>query len=111
MSDLSGIFESLGSKNYTLKRTAASTVSAGRAVVGSTSITTIRAMVTPAKPAEVERLADATQTTDIQAVLSKTLMSQGDVIVIDGADYEVNSVESWVAYGNFYRALAARKGR
>ncbi len=79
----------------------------------------VEAAVFPAKPAELQRLAEGRRSSDLRAVLSVVpLFAQSDLnaadqIQIGGDLFEVSEVEAWGdgMGSDFWRALCLRAGR
>jgi hypothetical protein len=108
------------SRNFVLKQTSGSRVN-GRWVSGVPVETTLFGSIQPASPKqrnslpEGERLEDAIsvffRTTDKDAIRPLTVgtsQAESDVIIVDGLEWWVRSVDNWFDYGHV-TALCTRK--
>lgn len=104
----------LSSGTYTVTRYAAGDYVAGKLTAGSTSTLSISASVQPVSGQELQRLPEGERVKDWLYVYTPTELNTregkkaADKISIDGANYEVATVDDWATEGGFYRALVQR---
>jgi hypothetical protein len=115
VSDLSGAIRNLASGTYVVTRRAAGAYGAdGRLDVAASTTLQIRAVAHPASGATLERLPEGKRTSDTMSVFTETELRTAsptqapDKITIDGADYEVQTVERWSVLGNYFHVVVGR---
>lgn len=83
----------------------------GRLQAETTTTLTITAAVQPLQGGpELQRLSEGNRLTDVRVIFTTTLLqaNPADVVAIDGASWEVQSVENWYPVAGFYRAVAQK---
>jgi hypothetical protein len=106
---LASTIEALATGTYVVQRAAVGTYTKGVYAAGAVTTLQIVAMVVPASGHDLRRLPEGRSATGIVAVLTRTALALGDVLVDAGQSYEVEHLENWNATGGFYKALARRK--
>lgn len=113
--DLCDAVEMLESGTYTVKRRDPAGYVRGRRVPSLETIFDVDASVQPASGLEVQRLPEGKRNRETMVVFScvelKTAqrgLQEPDILIIDGALFEVESVKRWAALGNYYRAVVTR---
>jgi hypothetical protein len=98
-------------KPYVVTRRAANAYDGnGRVTATTDSTVNITAVVVPLQGRELDRLPEGRTNTEVRAVFTTTALKVADAsfnadqILINGALWEVQSVESW-EQGIFYRAI------
>lgn len=118
MSDLGDVIESLGAATYAVKRRAAGSTSNGVFTAGSTSTLSLRAIAWTLSGHELQRRLEGRTGIELRALLTKTAVfipedaaggaGGGDLVTIDGLDYEIEKVEKWSQFGAYYMAICRR---
>lgn len=101
--DVQGLIESFLTGTYTVTRVSGIAYVNGRASAGSTSTLSIDASVHPAAGNDLLRLPEGQRTIETRIVFTTTELKEGsegstykaDKVSIDGALWEVQTVESW----------------
>ena len=114
--NLASVIANLGATIYTVTRLESNGYTDGRRNAPTASTLTILAMVQPLSGRELDRMPEGLQDKEVRAVWTtenlKVTVAGGDhepdVITIDGAPYQVQTVENWSALGNYRRYLAAK---
>jgi hypothetical protein len=113
--DLSDAIEELATGVYQVNRsTGATTYLDGVRVPPSTTASTILALVTPTSGRQLERLPEGLRSNETITIYTKTQLqtvaptAEPDVVIYNGASYQVESVERWQQSGSFWVALAQR---
>lgn len=110
----------MASESVTLKRTPAGAYDEhGRYIELEPEETTIQASVQPAKQGELVRLPEGRRVRGGVKIFTTTELftasvedqRQPDIIVWQGVEWEVDAVDNWEGPGEYYKALATRKGQ
>ena len=115
MEDFGPEISLLKTGDYTVKRRASTSYVNGRAVAAAVETFEIEAMVHPVSGQVLARMPEGFRGRDTQAVFTTTTLrafvdGEPDVVVINGADWQVAVVERWKELGNFFRAYVVRVG-
>ncbi len=78
----------------------------------------IDAVVQPARGQELQRLPEGRRTSETIKVYTTTKLlsaevdtqNQPDVLVWQGREYQVETIDPWDEYGNYFKALALKVG-
>lgn len=115
--DLSDAVALLASGSYVVRRRAARALVDGRARdLDPATLSSIVASVQPASGREIDRLPEGLRDREVMALFTSASLEAakpslglpGDVVEIDGFDFEVASHERWTALGNFSRYVVVR---
>lgn len=91
-----------------VSRPGATSVVAGRAVAGTSTGFTTRAVVQPATARDLARLPEGRLVTEVVAVWTSDALLVGDLLTTEGTAYEVEAVLARARDGAFHKALARR---
>ncbi len=114
IADYESMIDSFG-KDVTRKRRAAGTDSYGIYTPGSTTSTTIRAVVVRGLQSE-DLLPQGQSTGEVLTIYTSADLQPvqapggalGDLVVEAGEDFEVRAVRAWTDHGNFIEAVAVK---
>ncbi len=101
--DVAGLIASFATGTYTVTRTAASSLSRGKATAGTTSTATITASVWPASGNDLMRLPEGRRTSETLNLMTATQLYVGgqgsayeaDKVSIGSESWEVSDVDTW----------------
>lgn len=100
---------------YVVTRTPVGTYpSGGLHVPGTPANINVLACVQPLTPRELERLPEGLRSRELRHVWTAAALKVADgvnvpdLVAIDGASWEVQAVEDWVAFGGLCKAVVAR---
>jgi len=111
MSSFASTIDRFATGTYQVKRRAPGATVDGRDRKGAETVVSIRASVQPASGSTLDRLPEGMRQREVREVYSATqLRTQGpgrlpDLIVIDGNDYEVESVDDWSQLAGYWKAI------
>lgn len=116
MIDMSSVIANLGATNYTVTRRLSGGYTDGRRNPPTETVLTVLAMVQPLAGRELDRLPEGLQDKELRAVWTQDELKmttaddehEPDVITIDGAPYQVQTVENWYQLGNYRRFIVAK---
>jgi hypothetical protein len=115
--DLAGLVESFATGTYTVTRNPTAPFVRGVAQPSTQQTFAIRASVQPASGKDLLRLPEGRRSNETRVIYTTTKLFVGDAgddyepdtVSIDGADWEVQHVETWVQaglQGTGYRCIA-----
>lgn len=107
--DLSGVIEAFATGTYTVSRPNASTYDAnGRGVAPTYSTSSVVACVQPTSGADLKRLPQGLETSEILTVWGPFAFTVRDLISINGESWEVQRAERWLELGAYWRAFVSK---
>jgi len=113
---LQGVIGAFATGTYSVTRTTAATLVAGRIVAGMASSFSISASVQPVEGRDLLAMPEGLRSEETRVVYTTTelrTLTEGhgaDVVTIDGDLWTVDKVERWQAFGEqHYRAFVARQ--
>lgn len=114
--NLSSVIANLGATNYNIMRLTSNGYTDGRRNAPAESNFTILAMVQPLTGRELDRVPEGLQDKEVRAVWTTADLivstagdtHEPDVITIDGAPYQIQTVENWSDLGAYRRYIAAK---
>lgn len=115
--DLSSVIASFATGTYTVTRRGTQSADTnGRVTSNSGSSLSISAVVTPVSGRDLQRLPEGFRTQELRSIFTTTELkttdgsNEADVVSIDGALWQVQSVVPWSVLGNYWQAIAMRVG-
>ncbi len=114
--NLSGTILRLANGTYVVRRYAPTTYVGGRAQTPTPTVFTIRAIIVPANPRDLQRLPEGERSNDRIRVFTTERLNTADVatstlsdrVVYRDLEYEVEAVEDYDAAAAFFK-ITARK--
>lgn len=113
--DLADVVRVNQTGTYRVRRAARESWVKGKGVRGAEQLLDVPGVLSPATPAQLERLEEGMRSNAVISLISETELrtetdaGPPDVIEHDGWDWEVQSVADWEQLGGFFVALAARE--
>ena len=91
----------------------------GRAVEDAEGFFTVKAVIQPVKPEDLEMLPEGTKTSDARVFHTEKKLSVGsapdgsppDVVEDCGERWEIHDASTWAEFADFYRAIGVKEGQ
>lgn len=106
--DLSFAVAAFSTHVITVRRYDAAVFVNGRAQARTYTDTIARASVQPISGADLKRLPEGFDPTDVKSVWVEFVMQDGDTVIIGGAEHQVEKLEDWSLAGNYSKAIVRK---